>query len=1068
MSRPSELQFVERPMLKHLNSLGWNIIELDETTRNDHDKTGRVDLRQVILPKVLFDSVKRLNPWLTDTQVAEAIDQLTNYEFSKSKLLENNKSIFMQLTECTLSALDEEAGIVKNISLIDFSEAENFDKNNPKNNYTAVSQFKVQIPNTEQHIIPDIILFVNGLPLVVVECKAPDVESPIAQGIEQLLRYQNRRDETVHEGVPELFFYNQLVVSTSGRDAKYSTITGNALHFLEWKDPFPYATNSETVVQDYSINPRPANTHDILVAGMLEPSHLLDIMNNFIVFMTTDEGNEIKVAPRYMQYRGANIIIEKLRGNEKYKAKGTVWHTQGTGKSLTMIFVVRKMQNSNDLNNYKIVLIVDRTDLQKQLKETAKAGKHKIETISSINDVTKYNSALRSADSNVIITMIHKFGKKNDDKIQVFGELNNSKNILVMIDEAHRSEYSALAANMWAGLPNATKIAFTGTPIGKTTESFGGYLDSYTMAKAVEDGIVVDIVYEGRATQTKVTNADELNQGFFDVFGYADTDEQQKIINRYTVKGYLEAEEHINRKASDMLDHYITTVFANGFKAQVVGVSVEAAHRYKTIIEKLLPQKIKELETYNPFNIDIEKLKKLKVACIVSPQNNDKPHLKQYMTQDNDKIIDGFKASFGKNGKKGGDGDYGIICVTAMLLTGFDAPIEQAMYLDKIITGHNLLQAIARVNRTAKQKTCGYLVDYVGVTNHLSKALAEYNNPEITDVSLDDIINSLSNKQKYIDALNKAYNELQQFFADKFPKLNYNNDSHVRYIIEELIADDELYNDFMNKFGFLSRMYDKVLPNPEALKYIDDYKRLAAIKESVNNVRNGTENFTTRDTSDKVRAIIEKYLQVDGINQEIAPLSILSPDFLDDAKRKNKTDKMVCEEIKYQVRQYININLPKDPELYQRLSEKLEEILLTFRDNWEQLRIELDALRNDVIDGRTKEKNYGLDPVKEMPFFALLKTEIFGANIDLESLTDEQINTLSDLTNDVLSRLKTDAAKVGFWQDEQLKAELRTFVINQIILPKISKHNKSIIAKRKAIAQKIIELGAIHFGGSIS
>lgn len=1059
--RPTELAYVEIPTLKHLELLGWNILALDETTRNDPEKTGREDLRQVILPKELFNSIKRLNPWLTDEQVGEAIEQLTNYEFPKSNLLANNKSIFTRLIECTLSAIDEADGVNKNICLIDFSESNVFDKDNKKNSFIAVSQFKVQIPNTEQHIIPDIVLFVNGLPLVVMECKAPDVETPVAEAIEQLLRYQNRRNEDIREGVPELFFYNQLVVATSGRDAKYSTITGFAPHFLEWKDPYPYATNDPIVTPHGGV----ANTHDMLIAGMLEPSHLLDIIYNFTAFLTTDEGFEIKVVPRYMQYRGANIIIEKLRGNTKYQAKGTIWHTQGTGKSLTMIFVVRKMQNSTDLNHYKIVLIVDRTDLQKQLKETSKANKHKIEVISSINDVTRTDSKLRSQNSDVVIAMIHKFGVRGE--VKSFGELNNSKNILVMIDEAHRSQYSALAANMWTGFPNATKIAFTGTPISKTTESFGGYLDAYTMARAVEDGIVVDITYEGKATQTQITNADELNQGFFDVFGYADTDEQQKIINRYTVKGYLEAEEHIRRKASDMLDHYISTIFANGFKAQVVGCSKYAAHKYKEVIEELLPQKIEDLKQNNPHNISIEKLINLKVACIVSVDNNDKPYLKQYGQQDNDKIIDGFKAPFGKTGKLGGDGNYGIICVTAMLLTGFDAPIEQAMYLDKIITGHNLLQAIARVNRTAKQKTCGYLVDYVGVTNHLSKALAEYNNPEITDISLDEIIKSLSSKQKYIETLNKAHNELQQFFADKLSKLNYKKDVDTRKIIEELIADDELYNDFMNKFGFLSRMYDRVLPNPEALKYLDDYKRLASIKESVNNVRNGTENFTNRDTSDKVRAIIEEYLQVDGINQKIAPLSILSPDFLDDAKRKNKSDKMVCKEIEYKVRQFININLPKDPELYQRLSEKLEEVLITFKNNWEQLRIELEKIRQAIIDGRTKENNYGLDPVKEKPFLALIKTEIFGENVSFENLSEDQLKTLTDLTIDILSRLKTDAAKVGFWQDESLKAELRTHIINQIIAPKIKQLNSSLLQNRKAIAQKIIDLGVIHYGDKV-
>ena len=339
-------------------------------------------------------------------------------------------------------------------------------------------------------------------------------------------------------------------------------------------------------------------------------------------------------------------------------------------------------------------------------------------------------------------------------------------------------------------------------------------------------------------------------------------------------EGYLEAQEVISEKAADMLDHYINTVFTNGFKAQVVGVSKEAAYRYKKAIDALLPKKIEELERSNPNHIDIEQLKKLKTACIISSGGaNEDQHLKQYTNEsENELIIDGFKAPFGETGLKGGDGNYGILIVTAMLLTGFDAPVEQVMYLDKKLTNHNLLQAITKEwNRTCgANKKCGYLVDYVGITNHLKDALADY-----ADADRDEILSSLRDKSKDIDALNTAYNEIIQFLNEKVGyALSQTSD-----IIEELCIDEELREEFNGRVSVMSRLFDRVLPNPAALEYSEDYKALAFIRESVAKMTRNP-RFSNKDASKKVRAIIEEYLKVNGVDMEIAPISLLSDDFL--------------------------------------------------------------------------------------------------------------------------------------------------------------------------------------------
>lgn len=1039
--RPSELQYVETPLLEQLERLGWSVKALDDAEKHIPESSFRSSLREVIIPDRFKAALRRLNPWLEDDQVDALCEQMQTYDYPTDKMLDNNICVFDRLMD-GLSAYNEESGDDETVILVDWDDMERFAPKASKNEYLAISQYKVRIPGTEEHIIPDVVLFVNGMPFVVIECKAPDIAEPVAEGIEQLMRYQNRRGSKDMEGVPELFYYNQFVVSTCFHDARYTSITGGASHFIEWKDPYPYK------LSDIRTDTIPSS-QEILVAGMLEPSHLIDIVRNYTVYNETDEGKTIKVVPRYMQYRGARKIIERIRND---KAGGTLWHTQGSGKSLSMMFVIRKMYNSTDLNDYKIVLIIDRTDLQKQLFKTSRTIKYPVNKAGSIEHLKRL---IANDASDVTVAMVHKFAD-NSGKTEKFPVLNTSERILVMIDEAHRSEYSELAANMWHSMPGSIKVAFSGTPITKTVETFGGYLDKYTMRQAQDDGVIVEIKYEGRATDSEITDHDAMNRKFVDIFGYMETEEQEEIMGRYTARGYLETEEIIWEKAEDMVEHYITTVFQNGFKAQVVGVSKEAAHRYKVAIESILHRRILELKHDNPHNIDIEKLEKLKVACIISATANEEPHLKQYGDEaKNEKIIDGFKAPFGGVGKEGGDGNYGIIVVTAMLLTGFDAPIEQVMYLDKIIKNHNLLQTIARVNRTCgPDKKCGYLVDYVGVTNHLRKALSEYDDDDVNET-----ISSIKDKSQDIAALNDAFNAITAFIREK---VGFSDITNTAPIIEELVADDELREEFNALFGQLSRMFDRVLPDPAALDYSDDFRLLSFIRESVAKATRDP-RLSMKDASKKVRAIIEEYLKVNGVDVEIEPVSLLSDDFLSDAKAKDRSDRATCDRIKYAVRQYINVNTPKDPELFMRLSERLEAILQEFRDNWTDLRAALEHFRDEIVEGRGREETFGYEPEHEMPFFAMLKTELYG-DVAYSDISEDAVDALKDLTNDVLQRFRADAETTNFWNNESMKNALRTFIINKLLGPEIKNRVPGIFGRRKDIAQRLLELGYQHFG----
>lgn len=313
---------------------------------------------------------------------------------------------------------------------------------------------------------------------------------------------------------------------------------------------------------------------------------------------------------------------------------------------------------------------------------------------------------------------------------------------------------------------------------------------------------------------------------------------------------------------------------------------------------------------------------------------------------------------------------------------------------------------------------------------------------------------------KDIDALNTAYNEIIQFLNEKVDyALSQTSD-----IIEELCVDEELREEYNGRFSVMSRLFDRVLPNPAALEYSEDYKTLAFIRESVAKMTRNP-RFSNKDASKKVRAIIEEYLTVNGVDMEIAPISLLSDDFLKGGEKK-KSDRAVSEEIKYAVREFININMPKDPELYARLSERLEQILEEFKNNWTELRNALEQLRRDIKAGRAKENTYGYEATHEMPFLGLLKTEFYGKKA-FEELSEEQMGVLKNLTDDVLSRFKQETEAVNFWNNVALQQELRTNIIKQLISPEIKKHVPDIVKRRKDVAQKLMELGYQHFGRDV-
>jgi type I restriction enzyme R subunit len=1034
----NEKDYVEEPLLRQLERLGWSILRAGEEGKGDPSITFRESFADVLMESKLREALSRLNPWLEEDQLAPIVREMTTPSVTGG-LVENNRYILEKLLDNT-SAENRKTGRPETVRFIDFTKPD-------INEFLAVSQFKVNIPGTEKHIIPDITLFVNGLPLVLIECKSAYLPDPMGEAIEQLMRYQNRRGDEP-EGNAKLFWYNQLLVATSKQICRYASITGEYEHFIEWKDPYPYTLNDiETEGSDA------VTSQQIFVQGVLEKNNLLNIIQSFIIFQDGGKGKIIKVTPRYQQFRTVNKIVARLHsGKTPLQKGGIVWHTQGSGKSLTMMMVVRKMYHDPALTAYKTLFITDRTDLETQLGKTAKGIGYTLKVASNIAKLKEYLST-RTPD--LIMGMIHKF--QEHDLMQEFPMLNDSEKVLVLIDEAHRSQFKLLGANLNKSLPNSVKIAFTGTPIDKTEKTFGDYIDKYTIRQAVDDGVTVEIIYEGRTHNASIKDAEAMNRRFEDVFVDADDDTQALIQGRYTWKAYLEAEETIKEKAEDMLKHYVSQIFPNGFKAQVVAVSRLAAIKYKQALDTLLADKTwidaftASLESQAGIKIDKEQLSQLKVEVIISGGNNDDPSMRPYTNEDeHDKSIASFKLPYGKKSEDGLEGNVGILVVQSMLLTGFDAPIEQVMYLDDVIREHNLLQAIARVNRVEKNKQAGFIVDYVGVANHLRKALSNFK-----DEDIEETMEVIKDEGRDLDELQFAKSALIDFFH----KYDIQNTDDIEVCID-LLADDEVRNDFLAIFRKFSSAMDKALPKPEALKFAKDLKHFGFIAQVARN-RYRDEKLNLRDVSKKVRDIIDEYLVSMGIDPKIPPTPIFDEKF--ELKIKEKSPKAKAEELKHAITDYIEKHEDEDPELYGRFSEKLEKMLQQYHENWELLAKELEMLRIEMRQGREGEENYGLDRKKELPFLGLLKKEVYGVK-DLAELSPEQKENLVRITKDILERIKADVSMVDFWNNVSAQRRLKGYIASHLLTE--FKANETMFNKRLILSQKITEL-AFHLYGNV-
>ena len=1037
-----ERDHVEKPLLDQLLGLGWEVIDLTGKKQTP-GATYRDNHAEIVMLPVLREQLKVINPWLEDDQVEEVTKRLTG-SFSSRGLLENNRHAFELLLDSTSVNENRQNGEKSpTVWFVDFAARDN-------NRFIAICQFKVRVLGTEHHIIPDVVLFLNGLPVVVIECKSPKVQDAISEAIDQLLRYSEQRGAK-GEGNAPLFYYNQFVVATCRQKAKFGTITTHMeKHFYRWADPYPRTVDE----LDHGLGG--PNDQQRLVAGMLDRDNLLDLIRTFTLFSTNDKGQTIKIVGRYQQFRAVKLAVKRLIGGRNPRERsGIIWHTQGSGKSLTMMFMVREMYRHSQLANWKVVFITDRAQLEQQLSETSQSIGLTVKVADSIK---RLKELLSANTSDLIMAMIHKF--READLTETFPQLNANPNILVMTDEAHRSQYKLLGANLDKGIPNAAKIGYTGTPIDKTEQVFGDYIDKYTMRQSIEDGVTLEIVYEGRTHNAEVADRAAMDAAFEDVFSDYNLQQRLDILGYGSRDAYLEADPTIAAKAQDMVEHYLTHVFPNGYKAQIVATSREAAVRYKEHLDAALAAAVVKLEEANTTMLDVGRLKAMKTDVVISGSHNDLPHLKEYSgSARHETSIKSFKLSFDSEAD-GVNGDIGILIVNNMLLTGFDAPVEQVMYLDKVVVAHNLLQAIARVNRVSgESKDKGFVVDYVGIGHHLKRAIDTYDEREQKE-----IVDTLSFPDEELRELEDAHAAVMELLKDHGLTDMTDHDAFF-----DVFYDEDARFDFLLAFKRLTKSLNLLLPARQALDFMGDYKALVEISVLAGkHLRD--ERLSMKGIPAKLRAITDDHLESQGIDVKVPAISILDENFEKNVGEHRRT-RTKAAKIEHAIRHHLDVDLNDDPDLRASFAEALASILEQFRDNWNKIYEELEKLRRRIVNA-SKEPTYGLHRKKQMPFFRMLQRELFGEDeptVDETQVAEERVfeiddedrvGYLVDLTQKITIVVERELRLTGFWESiparNRLRAEIQKVVVASEFarVPRLVKNRKRIISRVMEIAER--------------
>ena len=975
----------ENPAIAQLQRMGYGYINGDELDPEARDECERISRREVVLISRLKKKLAEINNHLTEESINKAVRKITHIH--AENLIEANRTFHQELVAGI--SINQDIGAKRQkltVRYIDFDDPE-------KNEFLAVNQFWVK-GRTETDR-PDIVIFVNGIPIIVIECKSPVArQMGISQAIMQLQRYQ--------EEIPQLFHTNQLLVVLNLFGAKYGAILSGAEFFHEWKalgkDKFPNMAEHPSVqemlnlglIKKEDISERPTQ-QEVLIAGILNKQNLLDIIQNFIAF-EREKAKTVKKVCRYQQFTAVNKILKRVTTEEE--KKGIIWHWQGSGKSLTMLFAAVKLRREEaKLKNPIILVVTDRIDLDDQISKTFRNCRfpNPIQIREKGGTHRKLYELLSQGVGQTILTTVHLFRKPLDKP------LSEEENIIVLTDEAHRSQYGFYALNLRRALPNASFFAFTGTPLSKrdrnTYRHFSPpgerYLDAYTIHNAEEDKEIVPVRYESRLARLQVVGK-SLDQLFEDLFQDRTEEEKAFLKKKYaTAETLSRAERRIDGIAHDMVEHFNEKIRPNGFKAQIVAADRETAIRYKEIMDKLI----------GPERSDI----------VITINNSDPKEWKEKyrLTRENEKQI---KEAFNDP-----QNPLQFLIVCDKLLTGFDAPVEQVMYLDQRLREHTLLQAVARTNRTYPRKKFGLVVDYVGIGRELAEALIIFEKEDLEGIfGVEDIAQELAN-------LDHWHKKTLGFF-EKIDR-TWGRPEDILQQCMEILKPEDIRANFDAAFLNMAKSMDFLMPDPLVAPYLADFKFLGTIREGARNLYRD-ERLSLTECSRKVEALIHSHIAETGMEQILEPINITAPDFREKLEIKGSL-KAKASHVEYAIRHTITEKIATDPAFYGSLRDRLEKLIEEDRkERQDEAKLLLDLMD---ISSREKQRevyarSLGLRDVKEFSFYGVLSPF-------RESFFSASEKEQAAFTREVIEAIKTKTV-IDWPEKNDVQREIRREIKN--------------------------------------
>jgi type I restriction enzyme, R subunit len=964
----------EKLILEYLAGMGWGVA-FGPDIGPDGDHPERRDYRDAILPDRLRDSIRRLNPQLPPEAVDEAVRKVSLFE--SPSLVVNNRSFHKLLVEgVPVEFAGKDGPVSDDAKLIDFDRHD-------ANDFLAVNQFTV-VENSERRL--DVVLFINGLPLVLFELKNPaDEQATIEKAFRQLQTYKQE--------IPAVFQFNELLIISDGWNARVGTLTADWERFTPWR-----------TIEGIELAPATTPGCEVVTKGIFEPKRLLDLIRFFIVF--EDDGQDIaKKVAAYHQFHAVNKALERTVKASQPKGDrriGVIWHTQGSGKSLSMAFFAGKVIQHTKMENPTLVVLTDRNDLDDQLFGTfsrcrALFRQEPVQAERS-SDLKKLLSV---ASGGVIFTTIQKFLPEGEK----YPKLSDRRNIVVIADEAHRSQYGfidGLAKHMRDALPNASFIGFTGTPIeleDKSTPAvFGDYIDVYDIQRAVDDGATVPIYYEGRLAKLKLRDdkIPKVDKDFEEVTEGEEVDAKERLKSKWAkLEAMVGTKERIALVAQDIVDHFEKRLSAMDGKGMIVCMSRRICVELYAEIVKLRPQ-WQDADDKKGF---------LKV--IMTGSASDKPEWQQHIRNKTG------REALAKRFKKAKD-PFKLAIVRDMWLTGFDAPCLHTMYADKPMRSHGLMQAIARVNRVFGNKPGGLIVDYLGLAYELKRAMADYTQAGgkgDQTIDLEEAVEAMLAKLEVVRDQFHGHDLTEAVAAPKAKRLQHAAIA-MNFILQATKeqTSDERKKRYIKSVSDLASAFALAVPHDKAIAIRDELAFFQLVKSGLVKLFTDDEGKKRKKTPDELDTAVRQIVSGAVSSNEVIDIfkaaglkrpdvSILSEEFLKEVRNMPHRN-LALELLRKLLNDEIKLRGQRNIVQSQAFSEMLQKTILRYQNRTleaAEVIAELIDLAKKVRDSAKRGDELGLSD-DEIAFYDALEINDSAVKVlgepTLKTIAQELVKTV--------------------------------------------------------------------------